>query len=124
MARWSVRTASSSWPVSFKAAPELFDDGAIDGGMTVAEHDRSDRHRQIDELVAVDVPHAGAFGACQILGRDTVDVLRRTFSERLRTGRNQAPRSLPKRLRSRNAGKILIECDVMRQMRPQPADRM
>ena len=67
---------------------ELRTDGGRHVGIVVAEHDRAERQRIVDVLVAVDVPHVAAVGTLEEQRRHPADELRVALAERLRAGRD------------------------------------
>ena len=50
------------------AAGALLGGGALDGGVSVAEDDRTVLAHQVDVFVAVDVPQSAVAGAGEVLG--------------------------------------------------------
>ena len=70
------------------AVAELGAHGRGDVGIVVAEHDGTQRHRVVDVLVAVHVPHVAALGALQEQRRHAAHELRVALAEGLRAGRD------------------------------------
>ena len=65
------------------AVVELRADRLVDDRLAVAQEHRPERHREVDVLVAVDVPDVGALAALEVDRRRSLDELRRALREGL-----------------------------------------